>query len=206
MSLARRFRTTTLLALLLSAPASGQETGDWIIKLGAHDVIPKSDNGRLADGALTVDVDDSVRPTASLEYLFTPNLGLEILAAWPFEHEVRLNGTLAAKVKQLPPTLSLQYHFNPGRSFSPFIGAGLNYTRFFSIDERGPLDGAQLSLGSSWGFAAHAGIDFQLRGRWLAGVDVRWIDIDTRARVNGAGVGTVAVDPIVAGLYVGYRL
>jgi outer membrane protein len=206
MSLARGFLATSLLALLLSAPAFGQEAESWIVKVGAHDVDPKSGNGRLAGGALGVDVDDSVRPTATLERLFTPHLGLEIIAAWPFEHEVSLNGAPAAKVKQLPPTLSLQYHFAPAATISPFVGVGLNYTRFFSIEERGPLQGARLSLGDSWGLAAHAGVDFRLGERWLAGVDVRWIDIDTRVRVNGVAVGTVAIDPLVAGAYVGYRL
>jgi outer membrane protein len=119
-----------------------------------------------------------------LEYLLSPNIGVELLAAWPFEHTVKLNGADDAKVKQLPPTVSLQYHFIPAASISPFVGVGLNFTRFFNVDERDPLTGTE---------------------QWLAGVDVRWIDIDTTARVNGAKVGTVNVDPLVYGAYVGYR-
>jgi outer membrane protein len=194
-------------ALLASGPgiALAQEAPSWTLKFGMHDIAPKSHNGSLAGGTLEADVGDSVRPTAMAEYLFTPQLGLEVIAAWPFEHKVRLNGDRAAKVRQLPPTLSLQYHLNTGGAVSPYLGVGLNYTRFFSIKESGPLAGTHLSLGDSWGFAAHAGVDVALQERWFAGADVRWIDIDSKARVDGASVGSVTIDPVAFGLYVGYR-
>lgn len=185
--------------------ASAQDDDRWIVKVGAHNVDPKSHNGKLAGGALAADVGSSVRPSATFEYLFTPNIGAEVIVAWPFEHTVDLNGAKAAKVKQLPPTISLHYHFNPRGSVSPFVGIGLNYTRFFDIDEQGPLAGARLKLDDSWGLAAHLGLDFHLSGNWLVGADVRWIDIDTKAKVNGASVGTVNIDPLVYGAYAGYR-
>jgi len=62
-----------------------------------------------------------------------------------------------------------------------------------------------VTLGKSWGAAAHAGLDFTLSERWLMSVDLRWMDIDTEARVNGAKVGTVNIDPLAYGLAVGYR-
>lgn len=190
---------------VLPITALAQDTTNWVVKAGAHDVDPKSNNGRLADDTLSSDVGSSFRPSVMLEYMFTPHLGVEALAAWPFEHDVRLNGTRAANVKELPPTVSLQYHFNPQGTVSPYVGVGLNYTRFFSIDETGPLAGNHLSLGDSVGVAAHAGLDFRINDNWLWGIDARWIDIDTKAKVNGAKVGKVSVDPIVYGAYVGYR-
>lgn len=181
------------------------ERGDWVVKFGAHAVSPKSDNGRLAGGTLKADVGDDVRPTISLEYFLTPNWGIEVLGALPFEHEVKLDGAHAADVKHLPPTVSVQYHFVPGRQFSPFVGVGVNYTRFFGIQERGPLAGARLDLSDSWGAAVHAGVDVNFDERWLLTLDLRWIGIETDAKVNGAKVGTVKIDPLVYGLAVGYR-
>lgn len=197
--------TLLLAALFLPTPAKAQDDTRWVVKFGAHDVVPKSNNGHLAGGTLAADVGHSVRPTATLEYKLTPYWGIEALAAWPFRHTVRLNGAHAADVDDLPPTVSLQYHFNPQGQVSPFIGLGVNYTRFFNIDETGPLRGSRLSLDSSTGLAAHAGLDVRLGARWVWGVDVRWMDIDTRAKVNGARVGTVSIDPFVYGAYVGYR-
>lgn len=194
------------LALLVAMPAArAAEAGDWEFKFGVHAVDPKSGNGRLAGGTLEADVDSAFSPTFSLEYRINPNLGLEVLAALPFKHDVDLNGTKAATVKHLPPTVSLQWHFMPEGKVDPFVGLGLNYTRFFSIDETGPLEGTRLDLDDSWGLAAHAGLAFPLKDRWSMTVDVRWMDIESDVEVNGAKVGTVDIDPLVYGVAFGYR-
>ncbi|WP_374601164.1 OmpW family protein [Arenimonas sp.] len=187
------------LALGFSAPALAQEAGDWTVSVGAHVVAPKSGNGTLAGGALAADVGDDWRPTITAEYFFSPNLGLEVLAALPFEHDIKLNGVKAGSTKHLPPTFTLQYHFRNESIVTPFLGAGVNYTRFFDEKTTGPLAGTDLSLDASWGLAAHAGLDFAIgEGKWLR-VDARHIDIDTDVKVNGAGVGTVNIDPLVYG-------
>ncbi len=191
---------------LLCAPAlHAAEDGRWQFRVGAHYVDPKSDNGSLAGGALQTDVDGAVSPTFSLEYYLTPNLGIDVLAAWPYEHEVKLNGVKAADVKHLPPTVSLNWHFNPGGTFNPFVGAGVNYTRFFSIDEFGPLEGTRVELDDSFGLAAHVGFDVAINPRWAVTVDARWMDIDTEVKVDGAKVGTVNIDPIAFGVSAAYR-
>jgi len=186
-------------ALMLASPAFAQQAGDWTFGIGAHNVSPKSDNGRLAGGALQADVGDNWRPTVTAEYFFSPNWGLEILASLPFEHDIRLNGAKAGSTKHLPPTITLQYHFTGSEKVRPFIGAGVNYTIFFDQNTTGPLAGADLDLDNSFGLAAHAGLDFAIgTNKWLR-LDARWIDIDTDVEVNGAGVGTVNIDPMVYG-------
>lgn len=185
-------------ALAFSLPAQAQEAGDWTFSVGAHAVAPKSGNGRLAGGALAADVGDAWRPTVTAEYWFSRTWGLEILAALPFEHDIRLNGAAAGSTKHLPPTVTLQYHFE-GERVRPFVGVGVNYTVFFEEQTRGPLAGTELDLGSSFGLAAHAGVDFAVGdAKWIR-LDARWIDIDTDVRVNGTDVGTVAIDPLVYG-------
>jgi len=190
---------------LFAMGAQAQEAGDWVVKFGLHNVDPDSNNGSVAGGAYEVDVRSNARPSLQAEYFFTPSLGLEVLAAIPFKHDIKLNGVKAASAKQLPPTVSVQWHFNPNGKVNPFIGAGLNYTTFFSVNETGPLAGTQLSLDSSWGLAFHTGIDFKLNDKWLLSIDGRWIDIDTKASLNGADIGSVKIDPFVYGVSVGYR-
>jgi outer membrane protein len=195
--------TRSLLALALAfglaAPAFAAEAGSWSVAVGAHSVNPASNNGSLAGGALEADVGSDWKPTITAEYFFTPNLGLEVLASLPFEHDISLNGVHADSTKHLPPTFTLQYHFN-GEKVSPFIGAGVNYTIFFDQQEEGPLAGTDVNLGNSWGLAAHAGLDFRLANDRAIRVDVRWIDIDTDVSVDGADVGTVKIDPLVYGV------
>ncbi len=195
-----RFPTLAALALActVATPTFAAEAGDWTFSVGAHVVSPKSGNGRLAGGALAADVGDDTRPTVTAEYFFTDRLGLEVLAALPFEHDLRLNGVAAGSTKHLPPTVTLQYHFGGGR-VSPFVGAGINYTRFFEERTRGPLAGTELTLDDSWGLAAHAGLDIAVGdGKWLR-LDARWMDIDTDVKVDGVSVGSVNIDPMVYG-------
>mgnify|MGYP005752085935 CR=1 FL=1 len=188
-----------LAALALATPALAQEAGDWTFGVGAHVVAPKSGNGSLAGGALDADVGDNWRPTITAEYFLTDHWGVEILASLPFQHDIELNGTKAGSTKHLPPTVSLQYHFRNSSKVTPFLGAGVNYTLFFSEDTTGPLAGADLELDGSWGLAAHAGLDFAIAdNKWIR-VDARYIDIDTDVKVDGASVGTVNIDPMVYG-------
>lgn len=187
------------------APAAHADTNDnWVVRFGLHDVDPKSNNGTLAGARASVS--DSVRPTGSIEYMITPNLGVDLLAAWPFQHDVKLCGVgKVAQTKELPPTLGINYHFLPEHQVSPFIGVGVNYTNFFDTKSAGALKGASVSIDNSWGVAAHAGIDVKLNQKWIFTADLRWVDIESDVHVNGAKVGTAKIDPLVYGLSLGYR-
>ncbi len=200
-------RTILVSALALAAtPALAQSTGTWTIGIGAHNVAPKSNNGTLTAtplGNLRMDVGNNVRPTITAEYFLKDNLGVEVLAALPFQHDIDVAGVgKVGSTKHLPPTVSLQYHFGQGK-LRPFVGAGVNYTRFFSTRTEGPIAGTSLSLSDSWGLAGHVGIDFKLGEKAALRVDYRTIDIDTKVKLNGANLGTrntVNIDPSVYGV------
>lgn len=191
-------------ALALGAaafPSHAQARGDWALGIGVHRVNPKSDNGTLAGGTLPLRIDSDTKPTVSLEYFVADNLGLELLAAWPFEHDINIAGLgRVGSTKHLPPTLTLQYHFNSAGRVAPFVGAGLNYTTFFSERTSGALAGSDLKLGDSWGLAAHAGVDFALNERSAVRVDARWMDIDSSVHVDGANLGKAHIDPLTYGV------
>ena len=199
-----KFRTSALaLALVLggvATPALAQSAGTWTVGVGAHQVNPKSDNGELAGGTLPVEVESNVRPTITGEYFIADNLGIEVLASLPFKHDIAIDGLgTVGETKHLPPTVSLQYHFGQGK-VKPFVGAGVNYTKFFSEETSGALEGADLELDASWGLAAHAGVDFKVGDKGAIRVDARWIDIDTDVSVEGEKLGTVNIDPLVYGV------
>jgi outer membrane protein len=195
-----------LLALVVcaAAPALAYEPGTMMLKFGVHNVDPKSDNGTVA-GSIDLEVDSAISPTIMFEYFFAENLGIEILAALPFEHDVETSGTTVATVEHLPPTFTLQYHFLPEGKVQPFVGVGLNYTIFMSEETKGPIAGSDIDLNNSIGLAAHAGVDFVLGEKWALGIDARWIDIDADMHLNGAEVGTVEIDPIAYGAYAAWR-
>ncbi|MCC7635819.1 OmpW/AlkL family protein [Stenotrophomonas rhizophila] len=186
---------------LAAAPAMAQSKGDWTIGAGVHQVAPKSNNGSLAGGTLKVDVDNDIKPTITGEYFIADNLGIEILAALPFKHDISIDGLGGVgSTKHLPPVVSLQYHFNSKGKVSPFVGAGINYTTFFSEKTGGALAGNTLKMEDSWGLAAHAGLDFAINDKGSLRVDVRWIDIDSKVKLNGEKIGTVNIDPLAYGV------
>ena len=191
---------------LAATPALAQSAGSWTVGIGAHNVAPKSDNGTLTAtplGNLTMDVGSNVRPTITGEYFLKDNLGLEVLAALPFQHDINVAGVgKVGSTKHLPPTVSLQYHFGQGK-VKPFVGLGVNYTRFFSTKAEGAIAGANLDLSDSWGLAAHLGVDFKVGEKGAIRLDYRKVDIDTRVKLNGANLGTkntVNIDPSVYGI------
>ena len=196
-------RTCTLFPLLLAClavPAAAQSRGEWTAGLGLHAVKPTSDNGSLAGGTLDLAIGSDWKPSVTGEYFIRDNMGIEVLAAWPFQHDISIKGLgKVGSTKHLPPTVSLQYHFNTSGKVSPFLGAGLNYTAFFSEKTSGALAGSELKLEDSWGLAAHAGLDISLSNKNALRIDARWIDIDSDVSLDGVGLGTAHIDPMVYG-------
>lgn len=184
---------TSALALL-AGPAVAQSQGDWTIGLGLATVDPKSDNGTLAGGA--ADIDDDVSFTFTFEYFIRDNIGIELLAATPFEHDISIDGAAAGSTKHLPPTLSVNYHFPTGSAWKPYVGAGINYTTFF--DEESAL--GTLELDDSWGVSVQAGVDYQITDAGSLRLNLRWFDIDADATLNGADIGTAEIDPFLFGV------
>ena len=179
--------------------------GTWSVAAGAHYVDPKSDNGTL-DGGLAVDVDSDVRPTISGEYFIANNVGIELLAAIPFHHDITLtNGDgdqIDAKTQHLPPTLSVQYHFdgyNMPMNVKPFVGVGVNYTTFFK-ERVYDGTGADLDLDDSFGVAGHIGVDIPFNATESFRIDARYMDIKTDASLNGTDIGEVDISPWVYGV------
>ena len=181
--------------------------GTWSIAAGAHYVDPKSDNGNVTIGSTnySVDVDSDVRPTISGEYFIANNVGVELLAAIPFHHDFDLNDAagnrvLSGKTQHLPPTLSLQYHFdgyNMPMNVKPFVGVGVNYTTFF---KEKVSNGADLDLDDSVGVAGHIGLDIPFAPTESFRIDARYMDIKTDAKLNGVDAGEIDISPWVYGV------
>jgi outer membrane protein len=190
----------TAIGLAMATAAGAEEPSNWIFRVGAHDVEPKSSNHAV------VNVDSAKMLTFNLTRKFGEHWAFEVLAALPFQHDINLNtGGKVAEVKHLPPTFSLQYHFAPQARFRPYVGAGLNATIFFDESTTGALEGTKLELDTSFGAAAQLGMDFDISDDWFLNADVRWIDIDTGARLDGASLGDVAIDPVTFGLSIGRK-
>lgn len=173
----------------------------WLFKAGVSQIQPASNNGNLANGALAADVSDEVGFTPAIEYTFAPNLSAELLLAIPFKHDVSLNGQQAATFRHLPPTVTLKYSGPEMSGFTPYVGAGLNYT--FVYDESTAL--GNLKGDDSAGFAGLIGVNYKLPNSPLGvALDVRYIDIESDLTLDGNSLGTLKVNPWVVGLSLSY--
>ena len=223
------FAVSLLAAALVSPLAHAYKEGDVIVRAGAAVVDPNSDSSNLNVSGVPLGGDVNVGSDTQLgltfAYMLQDHLGLELLAATPFTHEVKmknselgapLNGKIA-DVSHLPPTLSLQYYpMDPASKFQPYAGIGVNYTVFFDEDlssQYEALGFSNLDLESSWGVAGQLGMDYLITDNILLNAAVWYIDIDTKATMDGPsalapGLKTsvdVNIDPWVYMVGVGYK-
>jgi len=215
-------------ALALAAPAAhAYQAGDMILRAGAITTAPnessgdlKFDGNKVSGTKATLDSDTQLGLTFA--YMLTDHIGLELLAATPFKHTVGVKGLgggldgKLADIKQLPPTLSLQYYpMEPKSRFQPYAGVGINYTLFFDEDlssARKQQGFSNLKLQDSVGIAGQLGMDYMLTENLLVNASVWYVDIDTKASVNGpTALGysktkvDVDVDPWVYMVGLGYK-
>lgn len=208
------------LGVLATGEVAAYQAGDFIVRAGVASVQPNEDSGALVlDGAALpgteAGVDNNEQLGLTFTYMLTPDWGLGLLAATPFEHDIRAKGVGvdAGSIKHLPPTLTLQYFPLDGASrWQPYVGVGVNYTLFFDEQVDGELENlfgsGDLDLDNSWGWAGQLGVDYQLDDHWLVAASVWYLDIDTDATFKFAAnrvTADVDIDPWVYMLGVGYK-
>jgi len=202
----RRAAFFGLCAALSISSAVALETGDFIVRAGPAWVLPNDSSSSVTGiPGSEVGVNDAVSFGFNFTYMATDNIGIELLAATPFTHDLEGQGSIAAlgkigSTKQLPPTLTVQYHFNVHPQIKPYLGVGLNYTTFFSESSTASLNDAlggptSIELDNSWGASGELGVDFMFQNGWLINAAAWYTGISTTARLQtGSTLRTVDVD------------
>ncbi|MBM6549527.1 OmpW/AlkL family protein [Marinomonas ostreistagni] len=195
-------------AALVSAPlALAHEAGDAFIRGGVINVMPSVDDNTGA--GLDLDVKNNLQLGLTATYMYTDNIGTELLLATPFTHDITAGGTNVGETSHLPPSLMVQYYFGNSESqFRPYVGAGVNYTVFFeeklTVDLNNDGRNDDLKLDDSFGFAAQAGVDYKVDENLFLNASVWYMDINTDVEVNGASTGDLDIDPIGFMAAIGY--
>ncbi|MDH1379372.1 OmpW family protein [Comamonas aquatica] len=190
-----------LCAMTSGAAMAQQQDGKWQVRVRAVN-LDSANKGAAAD-ALKLTVNDKVIPEFDISYYFTPNFAAELILTYPQKHNVRAGGAKIGSLKHLPPTLLAQYHFTNFGAFKPYVGAGINYTRFSGVKDTAGIDWDVKR--NSWGGALQVGFDYALDKNWSLNFDVKKVYIDTNVSVGGTNMGKFKVDPLLVGVGVGYR-
>ena len=189
-------RTLIAAALIAALPATAL-ADNFMMRIRAIDIKPDVSTSPTVTG---LDVSSEWVPEVDFTYFVTPNIGVELILATA-RHEVTLNGVSLGKLNHLPPTVTVQYHFNPTPSIKPYVGAGVNYTRFYNVD----LPGLKVDS-NSFGGALQAGVDIAITKNGYLNLDVKKIWIDTTVKTTaGAKVTDLDIDPVVWGIGYGFR-
>ncbi|MFZ4835418.1 outer membrane protein OmpW [Rouxiella sp. Mn2063] len=200
-------------AAMVPAVANANQAGDVIVRAGVATVRPSTNSPSVLGSLGSFHASNNTQMGLTLGYMWTDNIGTELLAATPFRHKIGLNGmgTLATS-RQLPPALMAQYYFRSKEDkIRPYLGAGVNYTYFYNshFNQTGRDAGlSDLSMKHSWGFAAQAGVDYNIDPDWLVNASVWWMDIDTDVSFNAGGerhTVSTQLNPWVFMFSVGYK-
>lgn len=188
-----------------AAPAVAYDKGDTIVRGGIASVVPGGSYSSVAGGAYDLRADSDIQAGASISYMMTDNMSVNLLAATPFEHDIeasQFGGSNVGSTKHLPPTVTVSWFplSGQGFAFKPYVGAGVNYTTFW--DEEIAL--GDLNLDDSVGLAAQVGVDVPLAENWSVGAAAYYADIEADAELDGNPIGTVEIDPMIYRLHVGY--
>lgn len=175
--------------------ATAFEAGEWVVRGGFAGVFPNDSSGDIKGfPGNGVSVSNGFGVGVSLSYMVTPAIGIEVLGALPFSHDIKATGPdlgalgTIAETKQLPPTVLVNYHFPMTGSFRPYVGAGFNYTMFFDEQASDSLEGAlgksDVTLDPSASFAVQLGADWDVGSDIMFNVGLWWVDINTKGTID----------------------
>jgi len=137
------------------------------------------------------------------ERLLNPNVGVELVLGIPPKIKAKASGTVAflgddiLSAHNLAPTLLLNYHFGqPGDKLRPYVGGGINYTKFTGIESRLAPD---VQMSDSTGWAVQAGVDYALDKQWGLFASVAALKVKSKLVASGTTVLQTTIDfrPIV---------
>ncbi len=219
-------KTTVLFSALFAAtPLMAIERGDILINARLINIAPDVSGNDIKDltgasaGLGGVDVDDAYSLGVDITYMMTDNFGLELMLDTSAKHDIKGTGGIAGlavgDVTVLPPSLIGVWHFMPKNNIRPYVGAGLNYTFFFSEDTTNDLTtglGATstgLSVDDEFGLIFQAGVDIDIDKKWYVSFDAKYLDLNTTATVSVDGADAAKVDidlnPLILGVGIGTR-
>ena len=212
-------------ALVVALAGTAVQAQDNVVKLGVTRYTTHSSSTGLNatppvfPAGADAETGDATTALFVIERTLTPNVGVELALGIPPRIKARGTGAAAAlgdsllSAKNVSPTLLLNYYFgDPANTLRPYVGAGVNYTKFTGV--RSSLPTSKLDMSDSVGWAVQAGLNYAVRKDWglfaaATRLDVK-SDVDAIATIPGVPVPvevrtTIDLKPVTYSVGLWYR-
>lgn len=195
----------------------------WKMRLRVVGVVPDEKSDVTTIGG-KVDVSNEIIPELDFTYFFTKNIATELILGTS-KHDVKTVGSDISAVggptnynvnlgtvRLLPPTLTIQYHFNQDKDnvFKPYLGAGVNYTIFYDVKAGNVVK--DIEYKNSLGYAFQAGFDLMVTDKFFINADIKKMFLKTDVTVDASNLAPnlsipakVDLNPLVLGMGVGMK-
>lgn len=195
-----RMLAVTLVAgsfALASATALAYGTGDIFFRAGYAKTDSRSSLNVVDPGVFDeeIDIGDSRGVTFGAGFLFHDNLGVELSSSQRVSHDAVITGLgVDTSFKRLPVNLMVNYYPLGGLDsrVQPYLGAGLNYTRF-----SGEPEGVEMRR--TYALVGQMGIDLAITDNLLLNGFGNYADVESRVHFEGENLGKARLDPLTIG-------
>ncbi len=226
-----KFGALTLVAVLAGSYGVTAAADDFLandVRLGSYSVFYHTSADDLAGPYVPPGVNFKAENLETLyaAYVrwFTPNIDVELALGYPPLAKIKgqgpqllgsvpYNGQVISSARWIAPTLLLEYNFlSPNSRLRPYIGVGVNYTTFYDRNSTAAGDAAsggptRISLTSSVGPAATAGLTYRITDRWHLHGSYSFSQVKTHLKADTDGVirtSNISFAPQVLVVSVGY--
>lgn len=190
------------LAAALALPSAAVLAQDNTFKFGVirYDTHSKTSGIQGVGVPPGADAETGYADTLLLTYerALTPNIGLELVIGVPPKIKAKATGTVAflgddvLSARNVAPTLILNYHFGaPGDALRPYLGAGINYTKFTDIKSK---LAPKVEMSDSTGLVVQAGLDYAINKEWGLFASVAKLNVKSKLVATGTTVLTTTID------------
>lgn len=203
------------LAIGALSPAGSASAQDWVVKAGGINYRTHSKTTGIQGIGVPAGADaqtgDALTALFVLERTLTPNIGAELVLGVPPRIKARATGSVAflgenvLSARNIAPTFLVNYYFfEPGATWRPYLGLGVNYTHFSGI--RSTL-APKVEMSDSVGYAVQAGVNYRFDARWGMFASVARVGVKSDLVATGATVLSTTIDfrPITYSIGVLYR-
>lgn len=192
-----------LTGLLFTVSLSAQ---NWQVRLRGVSVQPY-EKSTVGGEDSDVNISNAFIPELDFTYFFNKNFAAELILGTS-KHDVKVGNDEVSlgSVRLLPPTVTLQYHFYPTKSLKPYVGAGLNYTIFYDVENGDTLG---MEYKNNVGFALQGGVDYFVNDKFFLNVDIKKLylktDVDVDLGLPATVPAEVKINPLLIGFGVGMK-